>query len=58
MRKLHELPDGHKGDRDKRRVTLEPEPEQALVIAEIFELFVTAKQSPKAIAEQARRSHR
>ena len=42
-RRLHELPDGHRGDRAKHRVTLEPEPEEALVIAEIFELFVARK---------------
>ncbi len=45
------------GQRRKQssRVTLEPEPTQALVIAEIFELFVGAKQSPKAIAEHLNR---
>jgi len=45
------MPEGHRGDRNKNRVTLEPEPEQALVIAEIFDLFVTSKLSPKAIAD-------
>lgn len=46
-----ELPEEHKGDRDKRRVTLEPEPDEASVVREIFEQFVVQKMSPKAIAE-------
>jgi hypothetical protein len=54
-RRLHELPEGHRGDRAKHRVTLEPEPDEALVIAEIFELFVAAKLTPKAIAERLNR---
>ncbi len=45
------FPRDHKGDRDKRRVTLEPEPEEAKVVAEIFDLFVDGKHSPKAIAD-------
>ena len=54
-RRLHALPDGHRGDRAKHRVTLEPEPEEALVIAEIFELFVPGNLTPKAIAEHLNR---
>jgi len=54
-RRLHELPEGHRGDRAKSRVTLEPEPAEALVVAEIFELFVAAKRTPKAIAEHLNR---
>ncbi len=49
-RREQELPEDHKGDREKRRVTLEPEPEEAKVVAEIFDLFVDGKHSPKAIA--------
>ena len=48
-------PEGHRGDRDKQRVTLEPDPNQALVVAEIFDLFVGKKLSPKAIAEHLNR---
>ncbi len=53
-RRLHELPDGHRGDRDKSRVTLEPEQEEAAVVAEIFEMFVGGE-TPKAIAEHLNR---
>jgi site-specific DNA recombinase len=40
-RKLHELPQEHQGDRDKRRVTLEPDPDEAAAVAEIFNLYVS-----------------
>lgn len=50
-RDLEAMPEGHKGDRTKSRVTLEPEPDQALVVAEIFDLFIGKKLNPKAIAE-------
>ncbi len=53
-RRLHKMPEGHRGDRQKRRVTLEPDPEEALVIAQIFELFLVGN-TPKAIAEQLNR---
>ena len=51
-RREQEMPEGHRGDRDKQRVTLEPEPEEAKVVAEIFELFVNDKLSPKSIADR------
>ncbi|MFN8113174.1 MAG: recombinase family protein [Solirubrobacterales bacterium] len=54
-RHLQEMPKGHQGNRDKHRVTLEPEPAEAKVIAEIFDLFVTSKLTPKAIAEHLNR---
>jgi site-specific DNA recombinase len=54
-RKLHELPEGHRGDRGKHRVTLEPEPEEAKVVAEIFESFAISKLAPKQIAEHLNR---
>ena len=54
-RRLHDLPAGHRGDRDKHRVTLEPEPDEALVIAEIFEMFVGGTLTPKAIANHLNR---
>ena len=49
------FPSDHKGDREKRRVTLEPEPEEAKVAAEIFDLFINGKHSPKAIANHLNR---
>lgn len=51
-RREAELPADHKGDRSKRRVTLEPVEEEARTVARIFELFVGKKMSPKAIAEE------
>ncbi len=54
-RREQELPGEHRGDRDKRRVTLEPQPEEAEVVKEIFSLFVSRKMSPKAIANQLNR---
>ena len=50
-RVLHQLDDDHLGDRDKARVTLEPEPEEGKVVAEIFERFIGKKLSPRDIAE-------
>ena len=47
-----ELPESHRGNRDKRRVTLEPHPEEADVVRQIFEHFVAGKESPKAIANE------
>src|SRR5215203_6176517 len=35
----------------KSRITLEPEPDEAKVVAEIFELFTAEKLSPRGIAE-------
>ncbi|HXV05730.1 MAG TPA: recombinase family protein [Solirubrobacterales bacterium] len=54
-RREQELPADHRGDRDKRRVTLEPVDEEARVVAEIFELFVGERLSPKAIADRLNR---
>jgi len=51
----HTLPEGHRGDREKSRVTLEPDPEQAPVIAEIFHLHADRGLSPKAIADHLNR---
>lgn len=51
----HSMPTGHKGDRDKHRTTLEPDPNQALVVAEIFDLFIGKKLSPTAIADHLNR---
>ncbi len=47
-----ELPEDHKGDRSKRRVTLEPIEEEARTVARSFELFVGKRMSPKAIANE------
>ncbi len=44
------MPEGHKGDTDKSRVTLKPDPEQAPVIGQIFDLFVGGKLSAKGVA--------
>ena len=44
------MPEGHKGDTDKSRVTLEPDREQAPVIGQIFDLFVGSKLSAKGVA--------
>ena len=52
QRRLHDLDPDHLGDRDKSRVTLEAVPEEAEVVAKIFELFTAEKLSPKAIAER------
>ncbi|MCB0869316.1 MAG: recombinase family protein [Solirubrobacterales bacterium] len=49
-RNLEAMPESHKGNRDKSRVTLVPDQDQALVVAEIFDLFVGKKMNPKAIA--------
>jgi len=46
------MPDNHRGNRDKARVTLEPDPDQALVVADIFSWFVVEKLSPKALADR------
>jgi site-specific DNA recombinase len=54
-RRLQQLPAGHRGDRDKHRVTFEPEPDEAVVIAEIYELFIVGKATPKTIAEHLNR---
>ena len=51
-RVVQELPDDHKGDRSKGRASLEPHPDQAPVISEIFRLFTTEGLSPKKIAER------
>jgi site-specific DNA recombinase len=50
-RRLHALDRDHQGDREKSRITLEPEPDEAKVVAEIFELFTAKKLSPRGIAE-------
>ncbi len=50
-RVLEGLPAGHLGDREKHRVTLEPDPEQAAVVAEIFDLYARRGKSLKAIAD-------
>jgi site-specific DNA recombinase len=55
QRVMQAMPEGHRGDRDKSRVTLEPDPEQALVIAEIFDLFVGSKLSAKGVANELNR---
>jgi site-specific DNA recombinase len=49
-RKEHDLPEGHRGDTDKKRVTLAPDPERGPVVAEIFHLHADKGWSPKAIA--------
>ncbi len=54
-RKLQELPEGHRGDRSKSRVSLEPDPDEALVIAEMFDRFVGLKETPKTIANHLNR---
>jgi site-specific DNA recombinase len=54
-RELHDLPSGHKGDMSKHRVTLAPEPEEAVVVAEIFHLHAARGWSPKAIANHLNR---
>jgi site-specific DNA recombinase len=50
-RKLHDLPVGHRGDRDKSRVTLEPHPEEAATVTEIFDLYAHHGQSLRQIAD-------
>jgi len=49
------LPADHRGDRSKSRVTLEPDPEQAPVVAEIFHPHADRGWSPKAIADHLNR---
>jgi DNA invertase Pin-like site-specific DNA recombinase len=50
-REAEPLPDGHRGDRSKARVTLAPDPERAEIVAEIFHLHAGCGRSPKAIAD-------
>jgi site-specific DNA recombinase len=55
IRSLEAMPEGHKGDRDKSRVTLEPHPDQALVVAEMFHLHADRGLSCTAIANHLNR---
>ncbi len=55
QRQLEAMPDGHRGDTDKSRVTLEPVPDQAPVVTEIFHLHGDKGWSPKAIADHLNR---
>jgi site-specific DNA recombinase len=50
-RDAHALPEGHQGDTSKQRVKLAPEPDEAVVVAEIFHLHADHGYSPKAIAD-------
>ncbi len=54
-RVLEALPEGHRGDRDKQRVTLDPDPERAAVVTEVFGLYVHQQLSLKGIAEHLNR---
>jgi len=54
-RQLHAMPEGHRGDTSKSRVTLAPDPDEALVVAEIFHLHAARGWSPKAIANHLNR---
>jgi len=54
-RTLEAMPAGHQGDRSKHRVRLEPDPEQAPVVAEIFHLHADRGYSPTAIADHLNR---
>ena len=48
-------PTRHRGDRSKSRVTLEPDPDEAQAVAEIFHLHADKAWSPKAIADHLNR---
>lgn len=54
-RVLEALPEGHRGDKSKSRVSLEPDADQAPVVAEIFHLHADRGLSPKAIADHLNR---
>jgi DNA invertase Pin-like site-specific DNA recombinase len=54
-RVLTALPETHRGDRSKSRVTLEADPDQAPGVAEIFHLHADRGYSPKAIADHLNR---
>ncbi len=54
-RVLEEMPIGHQGDREKHRVTLEPHPDQAPVVAEIFDLYVRRSMNLRGIADHLNR---
>ncbi len=54
-RVLEALPEGHRGDKSKSRASLEPDPDQAPVVAEIFHLHADRGLSPKAIADHLNR---
>jgi site-specific DNA recombinase len=49
------MPEGHLGDRTKQRVRLEPDPNQAPVVVEIFHMHAERGLSPKAIADHLNR---
>jgi site-specific DNA recombinase len=49
------MPEGHLGDRTKQRVRLEPDPDQAPVVVEMFHLHAERGLSPKAIADHLNR---
>ena len=55
VRSLEAMPEGHLGDRTKSRVTLEPQPDQASVVAEIFHLHADRGLSCTAIANHLNR---
>jgi site-specific DNA recombinase len=50
------LPASHRGDRTKCRVTLEPEPEEAAAVAEIFHLYAHEGRTLKALANHMNRA--
>jgi hypothetical protein len=56
-REKHDLPEGHRGDTSKHRVTLVPQPDEAAVIPEIFHLHTDRGLGPKAIAERLNAKH-
>lgn len=47
----HAMPEDYRGDRSKARVTLEPEPEEAAAVSELFYLYGERQLSLKAIAD-------
>jgi site-specific DNA recombinase len=54
-RQGEDLPEGHRGDTSKQRVKLVPEPEEAVVVAEIFHLHADQGWGLKAIANHLNR---
>ena len=56
-RKTHALPEDHRGDRDKARVTLEPVPGDAEIVGLIFDLYVHQGVGLKGIAERLNAEH-
>jgi hypothetical protein len=52
--KREALPDDHRGERDKRRVTLEPDLDKAPVVAVIFDAYTNRRLLLKGVAEMLR----